>query len=55
MKEQMRNIKSHQTDKSAVAAHVWEKGHRIEEAKLLKYVQNLRELTIWEKLFLQKY
>ena len=48
MKELIRNIKSYQTDKSAVAAHVWEEEHRIEEAKLLKLVQNLSELSIWE-------
>ena len=39
----IRNFKSHQTNKSAVA------GHKIEEAKLLKHIQ------IWVKLFIHKY
>ena len=45
MKEQIRNTRH----KSAVAAHAWEESHRIEEAKLLKHIQNLSELTIWGK------
>ena len=55
MKDHIRNIKSHQTDESAVAAYVWEEGDRIEEAKLLKHIQNSSSLNVWEKLFIQKY
>ena len=40
MKENIRNTKSHQTDKSAIATHVWEQGYRIEEAKQFEYIQN---------------
>ena len=40
MKKHIRNMRSRQTDKSSLAAYVWEQGHRIEERKLLKHIQN---------------
>ena len=46
MKEHIKNIKSHQTDKSAVAVCVWEEGYRLEEAKLLKHIRNSSELAV---------
>ena len=36
MKEHIRDVKSHQTDKSTVTSHVWE--DRIEAAKLLLHI-----------------
>ena len=45
-----------QVDKLAVAHHVWIENHDMErEAKLLKEGHKPAELTIWEKLFIQKF
>jgi hypothetical protein len=41
IEEHIRDIESHQTDKSAVLAHVWKEGQSIEEAKLLKNIQTV--------------
>ena len=54
--EHFRNIRFKQVDKSAVAHHVWIEDHEMErEAKLLKEGQKPAELTIWEKVYIQKY
>lgn len=54
-KEHLRNIKYKQTDKSAVAHHFWTTEHEFEDdIKLLKSVTKPKELTIWEKNFIQK-
>ena len=50
MKMGIRNIKSHQTYKSAIITDLWEQD-RIEETKLLIHFQNSSELS----LFLQKH
>ena len=42
-------------EKSAVAYHFWITQHKVEnEAKLLKQAEKSLELTIWEKIFIQK-
>ena len=48
-------IKYKDTEKSAVAHHFWITQHKIEnEVKLLKQAEKPLELTIWEKIFIQK-
>ena len=38
-----------------MAIHVWDKGLNIQnETKLLKYITNPKDLTVWEKLFIKK-
>ena len=39
----------HKVNKSAVAAHVWEHSHMIQEAKLFKHIQNLSKLNVLKK------
>ena len=47
------HIRLYQIDKSALATHFWDKGHNIQtETKLLKHITNPKELTVWEKLFI---
>ncbi|KAJ9580105.1 hypothetical protein L9F63_004247, partial [Diploptera punctata] len=49
------NIKNGEIEKSAIAAHSLLEGHRIEkEAKLLKHLEKPLDLTVWEKIFIQK-
>ncbi|KAJ9574592.1 hypothetical protein L9F63_008219, partial [Diploptera punctata] len=53
--EHFRNIKNGEIEKSAIAAHSLLEGHRIEkEAKLLKHLEKPLDLTVWEKIFIQK-
>ncbi|KAJ9587258.1 hypothetical protein L9F63_019237, partial [Diploptera punctata] len=53
--EHFRNIKNGEIEKSAIAAHSLLEGHRIEkEAKLLKHLEKSLDLTVWEKIFIQK-
>ena len=55
LKEHLRNTRLYQIDESALAAHVWDKGHNIQnEIKLLKYITNPKDLTVWRKLFIKK-
>lgn len=56
LKEHLRNIKYCQIDKSAVAAHCWNKNHHIlKEANLLKSVNKQKDLEVWEKIYMKKY
>ncbi|KAJ9594396.1 hypothetical protein L9F63_014186 [Diploptera punctata] len=49
------NVKKGEVEKSAVAAHAWSEKHLIEkEAKLLKQIEKPKELTVWEKIYIQK-
>ena len=53
--EHRRCVKNRQTERLAVAAHYWEKGHEISfEPKLLKKVTDGNRLRIWESIFMQK-
>ena len=43
----------YQIDKSALAAHVWDKEYNIQnETTLFKHITNHKDLRIWEKLFI---
>ena len=42
----IKNIKSHETDKSTVAAHAWEQGHKIDEVKSLKHIKNSSQSVV---------
>ncbi|KAJ9584890.1 hypothetical protein L9F63_020745, partial [Diploptera punctata] len=54
-KEHTTNIKNGEIEKSAVSAHVWSEKHNINSnTKLLKQLENTKELTIWEKIDIQK-
>ncbi|KAJ9594437.1 hypothetical protein L9F63_014162 [Diploptera punctata] len=54
-KEHIRNTKNGEIEKSAVAAHVWSEKHNINSnTKLLKQLENTKELTIWENIYIQK-
>ncbi|KAJ9594032.1 hypothetical protein L9F63_014548 [Diploptera punctata] len=55
VKEHLRNVKKGEVEKSAVAAQAWSEKHLIEkEAKLLKQIEKPKELTVWEKIYIQK-
>ena len=55
VKEHFHNVKYKDIEKSAVAYHFWITQHKVEnEAKLLKQAEKPLELTIWEKIFIQK-
>ena len=44
-----------QIDKSALAIDVWDKGQDVQkETKLLKHINNPKNLKVWEKLFTKK-
>ncbi|KAJ9579103.1 hypothetical protein L9F63_024794, partial [Diploptera punctata] len=52
---EIRNIKNCEIEKSAIAAHSLLEHHKIgREAKLLKQVEKPLELTVWEKIYIQK-
>ena len=54
MKENCRNIKCFQIDKSTVAAHSWEYGHQIDDnIKLITHIFP-KDLNVWEKIHVQK-
>ena len=45
----------YQTDKLALPAHVWEKGHTNQNKNtFLKHITIPKHLTVWEKLFIKK-
>ncbi|KAJ9584174.1 hypothetical protein L9F63_021471, partial [Diploptera punctata] len=55
LKEHLRNVKKGEVDKSAVAAHAWSEKHLIDtEASPIKQTDKLKELTVWEKIHIQK-
>ena len=55
VKEHICNVKYKDIEKSAVEYHFWITQHKVEnEAKLLKQAEKPLELTIWEKIFIQK-
>ncbi|KAJ9588811.1 hypothetical protein L9F63_017849, partial [Diploptera punctata] len=54
-KEHFRNIKNGDIEKSTIAAHSLLENHTIEkETLLLKHLEKPLELTIWEKIYIQK-
>ena len=54
-KEHIRNIKSYQIDKLAVAVHFWQTYYEMDlEPKLLKPVNTKIELETWENIFILK-
>ena len=55
VKEHFHNVKYKDIEKSAIAYHFWITQYNVEnEAKLLKQAEKTLELTIWEKIFIQK-
>ena len=55
-KEHFRNHRLNHTDKSAIALHLWNTRHEINNsANLLKSVNRKYELIIWEKIFIHKH
>jgi hypothetical protein len=53
-KEHLRNVKNQEDDKSPVAEHLLNTNHNIKSAKLLKNVNNYRELNIREAIEMSK-
>jgi hypothetical protein len=53
-KEHDRAIRYKQPEKSAVAAHCIEHGHKVGEKKLVKEVSNFAQLNAWESYYIEK-
>lgn len=53
--EHARNVQNREIQKSAVAEHVWEVGHKVNFVpNLVREVQNKRELDVWENIYIYK-